>query len=304
MKTARIRREAEFYEKLEEGKVRCHLCPKNCLIRPGKAGFCYIRQNQDGTLVPVTYNRVSSAHLDPIEKKPLYHFHPGSTIFSVGALGCNLRCPWCQNWTIAQPREEFGTLAPDVAVARFTEELPAERALALMKEYKPYGNIGIAFTYNEPFIWLEYVKDVGQLAREHGFKNVLVTNGFVSEEPLRNVVALIDAMNIDVKGMSEEFYRFLGGRLGPVLRTAEIAKEAGCHIEITNLVIPTMNDADTDFEKLVDWIAESLGPDTPLHFSRYFPAFKFSAGATPLDTLRRAEEIARRRLEYVHLGNV
>ncbi|MCL5292493.1 MAG: AmmeMemoRadiSam system radical SAM enzyme [Actinobacteria bacterium] len=296
--------EAQFYEKLEEGRVRCNLCPQLCLIRPGKVGFCFIRGNREGVLYPLLFGRVSSAYLDPIEKKPLYHFHPRSTIFSIGGIGCNLRCPWCQNWNIAQPRDAFPKLQAEQVISQFTQELPPARAVELALEYRDGGCIGIAYTYNEPLVWLEYVESVGRLAKEAGLKNVLVTNGYVEEEPLRKILSLIDAMNMDVKGFSNEFYRRVAGRLEPVLRTAEISKAAGCHIEITNLVIPTLNDSDEDFHSLADWIADRLGRDTPLHFSRYFPSYKLDVEPTPIATLKRAEKIARARLDHVHLGNI
>ncbi len=296
--------EAQFYEKLEGDRVRCRLCPQLCLIRPRKVGFCFIRGNRKGTLYPLLFGRVSSAYLDPIEKKPLYHFHPGSTIFSIGGIGCNLRCPWCQNWNIAQPRDAFPGLDAESVISQFTQALEPQRAVELALEYAEYGCIGIAYTYNEPFIWFEYVEAVGRLAKEAALKNVLVTNGYVEEEPLRKILPLIDAMNIDIKGFSDEFYRRVGGRLEPVLRTAEISKIAGCHIEITNLVIPGLNDSDEDFSSLADWIADSLGADTPLHISRYFPNYKLDVGPTPVATLRRAEAIAKARLRRVHLGNI
>ncbi|MHB0976167.1 MAG: AmmeMemoRadiSam system radical SAM enzyme [Candidatus Aquicultorales bacterium] len=296
--------EAKFYEKLEGGNVRCLLCPQLCLIRPGKVGFCYIRRNLDGTLHPILYGRVAAAYLDPIEKKPLYHFKPGSTIFSLGGIGCNLRCPWCQNWNIAQPRDAFHEITVDQAVDQFTQELPPDLAVELALEHKPSGCVGLAYTYNEPFIWYEYLEDTAGLAKKASLANVLVTNGYVEEGPLRALLPLIDAMNIDVKGFSKEFYRRVSGRIEPVLRTAEIAKTAGCHIEITNLIIPSLNDADEQLQALVDWISERLGTDTPLHFSRYFPNFKLDIEPTPLETMRRAERIALAKLDHVHLGNV
>ncbi|MCL4498706.1 MAG: AmmeMemoRadiSam system radical SAM enzyme [Chloroflexi bacterium] len=296
--------EAEFYERLEEGRVRCHLCPQLCLIKEGRLGFCFIRQNKGGRLYPLLYGRVASAYLDPIEKKPLYHFHPGSTIFSIGGLGCNLRCPWCQNWNIAQPKDAFPGMAVEEIIGQFTEELSPERVVELAREYAGYGCVGVAYTYNEPFIWFEYVQAVSRLVREAGLKNVLVTNGYVEEAPLRKLLPLIDAMNIDVKGYSPEFYRRVAGRLEPVLRTAEISKTAGCHIEITNLMIPTLNDSVEQINALVEWIAERLGPDTPLHFSRYFPSYKLDVEPTPLETLKRAEAVALEKLDHVHVGNI
>lgn len=296
-------KEAMFYEKRAENKVKCRLCPQLCLIEPGESGYCFIRKNRDGTLYAMEYGRVSSSYLDPIEKKPLYNFHPGSTIFSIGGIGCNLRCPWCQNWNIAQPSDSFPGIEIEDVTKQFTARLDPKQVVELARKYIPNECIGVAYTYNEPFTWYEYVKDTAVLVKEAGMYNVLVTNGYVMEEPLRELLPLIDAMNIDVKGFSESFYHKVGGHLRPVLKTAELSKEY-CHIEITNLVIPGLNDSKEDIEKLVNWVAGTLGKDTPLHFSRYFPSYKLATEPTPLDTLHLAEHIAREKLDFVYLGNV
>ncbi|MEW5706418.1 MAG: AmmeMemoRadiSam system radical SAM enzyme [Actinomycetota bacterium] len=296
-------KEAMYYEKRENKKVKCKLCPQLCLIDPSEVGFCCARKNIDGVLFALEYGRVSSAHLDPIEKKPLYHFHPGTTIFSVGGLGCNLRCPWCQNWSISQPKDRFPEVPIEDVIEKFTDGMTPERVIDMAKKYSSYGCIGIAYTYNEPFIWYEYVLDTASLAKEAGLYNVLVTNGYVMEEPLQQLLPFIDAMNIDVKGFKDSFYRRLGGHLRPVLKTAEIAKQH-CHVEITNLVIPGLNDSRQDFESLVDWIANSLGKDTPIHFSRYFPQYRTEVDPTPIETLFLAERIAKKKLGFVYLGNV
>ncbi len=300
--------EARHYERLEDNKVRCRLCPHDCLIRPGNVGICYIRRNIDGVLRPLTYGRVSSVHLDPIEKKPLYFFHPGSTILSVGAVGCNLACQFCQNWQIAQPRDlvKKGLLvaeAPAPVVEELTRPLPVEQLVALAETEKARGNIGVAFTYNEPFIWFEYVLEAAKALRARGLKMVLVTNGYVNEEPLVELLPFIDAMNIDIKAFSEDFYRRVGGSLAPVLRTAELAN-AACHIEITNLLITDLNTDPAQVRALVDWIADTLGPKTPLHISRYFPARRCQAPPTSPADLEAARRIAAGRLRSVILGNV
>ena len=300
--------EARYYERLEDKKVRCRLCPQDCLIHPGRVGICYVRYNDDGRLIPLTYGRVASVHLDPIEKKPLHFFHPGSTVLSIGAIGCNLGCPWCQNWQIAQPKELVKrglvpTADPRAVVEELTGPLGVKELADLAERYSAQRNIGVAFTYNEPFIWFEYVLDAAREIRARGLKNVLVTNGFVHEEPLKELIPYIDAMNIDVKGFSEEFYRRVGGSLAPVLKTAESAKDV-CHVEITNLLIPGLNTDREQIEALVDWIADRLGPDTPLHFSRYFPARRLKVPSTPAADLQTAQEIAGRRLKAVILGNV
>jgi len=280
--------EARFYEKLDEGRVQCHLCPKECIISPGKRGFCRARENREGKLFATYYGRVSSVAMDPIEKKPLFHFYPGHDILSLGNVGCNFACLYCQNWQISQAD------AP-------TQPLNPESAVALASRY---NSMGIAYTYAEPMVWFEYVLDTAKLAHDDGLKNVLVTNGYINEEPLRQLLPFIDAMNIDLKSIRENFYEELcKGSLSPVLRTLEIAKEH-CHIEVTNLIIPTLNDSEEDIHDLVRWVAENLGEDTPLHFSRYFPQYKMKIPPTPVETLLRAREIGKEYLNYVYLGNV
>ncbi|NPV54027.1 MAG: AmmeMemoRadiSam system radical SAM enzyme [Firmicutes bacterium] len=282
--------EARFYEKLDDA-TRCLLCPRRCRIKPGTVGVCRTRKNVDGTLYAIGYGEYTSLALDPIEKKPLYHFFPGSTILSIGTRGCNLLCRFCQNWEISQGdpptrRIEPGTL---VGMAR--------------KHAGDMGCIGIAYTYSEPLVWYEFVFDTARLAREAGMKNVIVTNGEINEEPLAELLPYIDAMNIDVKGFTAEFYRRIcGGELEPVLRTVERA-HGKCHIELTNLIIPTLNDSPDEISNLVDWVA-SVGTEIPLHFSRYFPQYKLDIPPTPISTLRRAMDIAREKLKYVYIGNV
>lgn len=272
-----------------DGKVICLLCPHRCVIEDGEAGKCRVRQRSGDRLYALTYGRVTSAHLDPIEKKPLYHFHPGSAILSLGTWGCNFTCTCCQNWQISQRQAATEPLAPERAV-ELAESAP--------------DNVGLAFTYNEPLIWYEYVQDTASLAREAGLKNVLVTNGYINEQPLRDLLPVIDALNVDVKSISDDFYRRIcGGRVAPVLRTAEIAREFA-HVEITNLVIPGENDAEEDIRGLVDWVADTLGPDTPVHFSRYHPAYRMDNPPTPESTLHKAYSIATMKLRYVYLGNV
>ncbi len=279
--------EAAHYELREDGKIQCVLCPNDCVISNGKSGACRVRTNHDGTLVADSYAEVVSVALDPIEKKPLYHFYPGSQILSVGPNGCNFHCGFCQNWGISQ----------ETAVTRHIE--PEELAGMAPRN----GSIGLAYTYTEPFIWFEYVRDTGKLVRERGMVNVLVTNGYVNEHPLRELLPIIDAMNIDVKSMRPEFYRNVcGGKLEDVLRTVEISNGL-CHIEVTNLVITNYNDTDEDFTLLTDWLA-SVNPSIPLHFSRYFPAYRFTEPPTPSDRIKRACEIASRKLKYVYAGNI
>ncbi len=285
-------READYYEKQEGGVVHCLLCPQNCHIRPGKVGVCRVRKNEDGTLIATKYGRSASVAMDPVEKKPLYHFYPGRYVLSLGAFGCNLGCRHCQNWELSQGDGEDSELSPQEA---------AEAAARWRDPARPC--IGVAYTYSEPLVWIEMVKDTAKAARDRGLKNVLVTNGYVREEPLRDVIPLIDAMNVDVKSFRDEFYKDVcSGRLEPVLRTVEIAHHEGCHVEVTNLLIPGLNDSPGEIEDLVEWLS-GLSPDIPLHFSRYFPSYKMTRPPTPLESLKRARDIARKKLHYVYVGN-
>ncbi len=281
-------KEALYWEKLEGSKLRCNLCPKFCVIGEGKRGFCYARINRAGILYSEIYNRAMAANLDPIEKKPLYHFHPGARIFSLGTRGCNQRCDFCQNWHM---------LESDAPL----EEITAEEAVQAARDR---GSIGIAYTYNEPFIWYEFLLECAALARQSGLANVLVTNGYFNPEPFAQLAPFIDAMNIDIKSMDPSFYtEICKSDLPPVLETCRTAHQLGIHVEFTNLMIPTKNDADEQIERLVDFVA-GLSREIPLHFSAYYPCYKMNIEATPLATLRRAADIAGRKLDYVYLGNV
>lgn len=283
-------REAEFYRTAGDNKVQCLLCPHECLLSVGQKGLCRARENIAGKLYTLNYGRISSLGIDPIEKKPLYHFYPGKQIFSVGTFGCNFRCQFCQNWEISQGEPA-------------TEELSPERLVAMaLRASEESGSVGIAYTYSEPVVWYEFVYDCAKLAHEKGLKNVLVTNGSIQEEPLQRLLPYIDAMNIDVKAFSSDYYqRVCRGELEPVLRAVERACRS-CHIELTTLLVPGMNDSDEELEALVDWVA-SLGKEVPLHFSRYFPRYRMELPPTPLKTLVRAWELARRKLNYVYIGN-
>ena len=282
-------REAMYWEKADGGRVHCLLCPHGCRIAESQLGLCRVRQNVEGSLRSLNYGRVSSVHWDPIEKKPLFHFHPGSLILSLGTIGCNLACSFCQNWTFSQ--EQAGT-----------QRMPPEQAVRLA--LSEAGNIGISYTYNEPFIWYEFVIEAAQLAKEAGLKNVLVTNGYVNEDPLRQMLPYVDAMNVDIKAMSDSFYRELcRARAEPPRRTVEIAKEAGCLVEVTNLVIPDWNDSEEALTSFIDWAA-GVDPEMPVHFSRYHPDYKLTEPPTPAETLLRARDLAREKLRYVYLGNL
>ncbi|MCX6091010.1 MAG: AmmeMemoRadiSam system radical SAM enzyme [Candidatus Atribacteria bacterium] len=284
-------KKALFWEKEDEQKVRCQLCPHHCLLTDNDTGLCRVRQNREGVLYALTYGKVVSIHLDPVEKKPLYHFFPGRNILSIGSVGCNLRCQFCQNWEISQKGMD------DFVLESWDPEKLLQRVVA-------EHSIGLAYTYNEPFIWWEFVRDTARLIHQKNLSNVLVTNGYVEEEPLRGILPYIDAMNIDLKSMDDHFYRVTcGGSLSPVLRTIELSVQAGVHVEVTNLLIPGLNDQTELIEQLVSFIA-SLSPDIPLHFSRFFPAFRLNVSPTPGTTLERAYQIGRKKLRFVYLGNV
>ncbi|MCD6597288.1 MAG: AmmeMemoRadiSam system radical SAM enzyme [Bacteroidales bacterium] len=286
--------EATYYEKKANGKVRCQLCPHNCLISPGDIGICLVRKNIDGTLYTENYGVVSAIHFDPIEKKPLYHFYPGKGILSIGTYGCNLKCSYCQNSGISQT----GILHPDLVKHTKPRKIVNE-ALEMT------GNIGIAYTYNEPIIWFEYVKDVSKLAREAGLKNVLVSNGYINANPRKEIIELTDAFNIDLKGFTNDFYKnHTSSFLEPVKATITDINKAGKHLEITNLIIPSLNDDPLIFEEMVKWISGETGEETVLHLSRYFPHFKVSLPPTEIEKLDEFYQIATKYLKYVYLGNV
>ena len=281
--------EALYYEKLDGKKVHCHLCPYNCMIADGGKGACGVRVNKDGTLYSEVYAKTTGIALDPIEKKPLYRYHPGEHILSLGTRGCNFHCAFCQNWHISQELD-----APTQAI---TSEEIIERAKALK-------SFGIAYTYNEPFIWYEFVLDTAKLAKKNGLENVLVTNGYVNMEPLEGMLPYIGAMNIDLKSFDDNFYvKVCRGRLKPVLDVIKRSAKS-CHVELTNLIIPTLNDSEDEIKKMADWIYTNLGPEAPLHLSRYFPCYNMSIAPTPVATMKMAERIAKEKLKYVYLGNV
>ena len=289
---------AEHWEPIEGGAVRCALCPHECRVAPGKAGLCRARVNLEGRLIAATYGRVSITCMDPIEKKPLYHFMPGRAILSLGSLGCNFRCRFCQNWNISQ---DGADAAGGLAAVERLERLSPEEAVALAGRR---GSCGIAYTYNEPLIWFEYVRDAARLARAKGLANVLVTNGFANEAPLAELLEVADAFNIDVKGDDAFYQRLCGGRLEPMRRTAEAAAKRGAHVEVTHLVIPGENDGAGAFEEIAKWVAGSLGPATPAHLSAYFPRYELGAPPTPPETLLEAREVFSKHLSFVYLGNV
>jgi pyruvate formate lyase activating enzyme len=248
----------------------------------------------NGELVSETYGKVSAIHYDPIEKKPLYHFHPGSIILSIGSIGCNLNCSYCQNCDISRA---------DVSSYSWFREYSVEEIVQMALDHP--GNTGIAFTYNEPTISYEYVLEISRLASASGLKTVMVTNGFINPDPLVQLLPFTDAWNVDLKAFREEFYsEHTGSKLGPVLETLKILSQTGKHLEVTNLVIPGLNDDPEIFAEMIGWIHDELGSDSILHLSRYFPHHRMTRSATPVQTLIDLYEIAREKLHYVYLGNV
>jgi pyruvate formate lyase activating enzyme len=247
--------------------------------------------NVGGTLRTATYGKVCAVHLDPIEKKPLYHFYPTSTILSVGAIGCSFSCPFCQNWELVEG------LAP-------LQDCPPETLAKIAEKYKIEKNVGVPFTYNEPIIWYEYIIDTAKVARERNLKIVLVTNGFINPKPLEELIPYIDAMNIDLKFADDYKYKNLsGGHLKPVLKTIQTANKNKVHVEVTYLMVTDTNDSAEDMEKVTELVA-SIDPEIPFHISRYFPHHQFKKSPTTMDRLSRGYEIARRKLKYVYMGNV
>ncbi|NLM36823.1 MAG: AmmeMemoRadiSam system radical SAM enzyme [Firmicutes bacterium] len=282
-------KEATYYQTLPDGRILCTLCPQACRLGEGESGRCRGRVAHGKKMYTVNYGRVSAVALDPVEKKPLYHFYPGSYVLSVGTVGCNLHCQFCQNWRIAH----------DEAA---TEQILPEELVALAVEAKEKGNIGLAYTYSEPLVWFEYILETVRLAREQGLKNVLVTNGYLNPGPVQELLPYLDGVNLDLKGPDAFYQKLCGGRLAPVRKTAELL--AGrVHLEVTNLLIPGENDRPEAIEDLVGFLA-GLDRRIPLHFSRYFPQYRLNIPPTPFATLEEAYRLAREKLDYVYLGNV
>ena len=274
-------KEALFYEKLDNKVVQCHICPRNCLIPKGLLGFCGVRENRDGTLYALSYGKLVAIHIDPIEKKPLFHFLPSTTAFSIATAGCNLRCKFCQNCEISQ------ALPEDV---EYTYLEPQD----LIRQVKESRSTTIAYTYTEPTIFYEYMLETAKLAKAQGIRNIMHSAGYVNEAPLKGLAKYLDAANIDLKGFSDEYYSKMSeGTLEPVLRSLKVLKEEGVHLEITNLILTGFNDDENSIIKMCLWIKENLGPDVPLHFSRAFPMYKLTKlNPTPVQTLERARQIA------------
>ena len=286
-------KESLFYEKSGNGRVHCRLCPQECVIDHDKRGNCRVRLNQKGILYSENYGRLTSLNTDPIEKKPLYHFYPGSSIFSVGSAGCNLHCRFCQNFEISQ--SGVGDLLPDT----FTSAEIVETAL------RKKENIGIAYTYNEPTVFFEFMLETALAAKEKGLKNVMVSNGFINPDPLAMLADVIDAFNIDLKSFSEPFYKnVVGGKLQPVLENLKFIRGRKKHLEVTHLVVTGLNDQITDFGEMIRWIKSELGQDTVLHISRYFPRYRHNSPPTPELKLQEFYDAAKEELRFVYMGNI
>jgi pyruvate formate lyase activating enzyme len=285
---------AAFSTALQDTKVQCMLCAHHCSIGEGKTGICGVRKNKNGHLVSLIYGTCSSITPDPIEKKPLYHFHPGTRVFSLGTIGCNFRCSHCQNYSISTADMSYPYL----------KEVSPEEAVELAEHQ---GCQGMAWTYNEPTIWHEFSFDCAKLAKQHDLYTVYVTNGYIEENPLRELSPVLDAMNVDVKAFNEKFYKNVcKAQLQPVLRTCEQAKNLGIHLELTYLVIPGLNDTEKELQGFCQWVLDKLGADTPVHFSRFHPDYQMmDVPMTPTSTLLSIYELAKKcGLRYPYLGNM
>ena len=277
--------------KIDQGKAECLLCPHFCKIAIGKTGICGVRKNTGSAIALQTYGVISGYALDPIEKKPLYHFFPGYNILSVGSYGCNMRCDFCQNHHISQniPERAIGEISAEdlVKAAKSTEK-----------------NIGLAFTYNEPIIWFEFMRDAAVAAKEAGLYTAMVSNGFANPGPLSEIISFIDGFNIDLKAFNSKFYRDLtGADIEPVKDGLKQIVRSGRHLEITTLIIPGQNDDEKEMAEETEWIAGELGKNVPLHLSRYFPTYKRNDPATSLTTIERLAQIASQNLNHVYIGN-
>ena len=292
-------KEARLYEKLSDDRVRCHLCAHRCEIADGKRGICQVRENRGGTLYTLVYGRAIARHVDPVEKKPLFHFHPSTTAYSIATVGCNFRCRWCQNWEISHIVREQHFIAG--------EEASPEQVVAAAQRA---GCRSIAYTYTEPTIFFEYAYDTARLAHKAGLVNIYVTNGYMTAGPgemLETFRLCLDAANVDLKAFRDETYRkYVGARLQPVLDSLKVMKQLGIWLEVATLVIPRVNDERAELRDAAQFVAQELGVETPWHISRFFPAYEMTdVPSTPVETLHRAREIGLEAgLHHVYVGNV
>jgi pyruvate formate lyase activating enzyme len=286
--------EAQFYEKLPYKKTRCKLCPRECMIDDRERGYCGVRENRGGTYYTLVHSRVCAAHIDPIEKKPLFHFYPGSLAFSVATAGCNVNCKFCQNWDISQARPEL---------VRSTYLPPKELANLAQQNRCP----AIAYTYSEPVVFYEYMRDAADAGHALGIKSVVISGGYIQQDPLKKLCQGVDAIKVDLKAFSEKYYKeVVNGELKPVLDALVTMRKLGMWTEVVYLVVPTLNDSDAEFRGLAQWVKSNLGADVPLHFSRFYPQYLLkNLPPTPVETMERAKAIADAEgLHYVYLGNI
>jgi pyruvate formate lyase activating enzyme len=286
--------EAKFYQKLGNGKIKCKLCPRECTVGDKERGYCGVRENRGGAYYSMVYSRVCAAHVDPIEKKPLFHYLPGTVAFSLATAGCNVNCKFCQNWDISQSRPE---------------EIPAQYAppTSVAQLARQYNCPTIAYTYSEPVVWAEYLMDCADAGHAAGVRSIVVSNGYMQEEALKAAYGKMDAVKIDLKSFTESYYRqVVTGQLKPVLETLVTLRKVGKWTEIVFLVLPTLNDSDAEFHSLAQWIKANLGADVPLHFTQYHPEYLLkNLPVTPVATLERAKAIADAEgLHFVYIGNV
>jgi pyruvate formate lyase activating enzyme len=291
---AQFIKEAQFYEKQPFRKIKCKLCPRECVIDDKERGYCGVRENRGGIYYTLVHSRIVSAHVDPIEKKPLFHFLPGTPAFSVATAGCNVNCKMCQNWEISQVRPEQ---------VRSTY-VPPQKLATLAAQYNCPS---LAYTYSEPIVFFEYVVDCAEVGHKLGVKSAVITGGYIQADPLKKLCQSVDAIKVDLKAFSQKFYKeVVNGELKPVLDSLVTIRKHGMWTEIVYLVVPTLNDSDTEFKALAQWVKSDLGPDVPLHFSRFHPEYLLkNLPPTPLEALERAKAIADAEgLHYVYIGNV
>lgn len=287
-------KEALFYQSLKDGSVQCELCPNRCLLAKNQVGRCRVRQNIDGKLYSLVYGRPVTINLDPIEKKPFYHFLPGERTYSLATVGCNLRCKYCQNWDISQ-RDPSDVKSLDMSPAQIVEDAVKSGAKI------------ISFTYSEPTVFYEYMLDIAKLAKEKGLKTTIISNGYINKGPLEKLIPYIDAVKIDLKGFDNKYYEdIVGGRLEPVLETLKFLAKQKVHLEIVNLLVPGLNDNEEKIKEMALWIKENIGDYIPLHFSRFTPLYRLeNLPPTPEETVKKAQEIAISvGLKYVYTGNI
>ena len=290
----RFIREARFYEKLEHKKIRCKLCPRECVIDDHERGYCGVRENRGGTYYTLVYARPCTYHIDPIEKKPLFHFLPGSMAFSIATAGCNLNCKFCQNWEISQ-------VTPEQVDSFY---LPPHKVAEMAKDY---NSLSIAYTYSEPTIFYEYMYDTAVKGKEKGIKSVVITAGFIEPDPIKELCQVVDAIKVDLKAFRQKYYtEIVHGELKPVLKAMETIASQGTWLEIVYLVVPTLNDNEKEIRDLAQFVREYLGSETPIHFTRFYPQYLLkNLPPTPISTLERCKAIADAEgLKYVYIGNV